>query len=359
MKRKIMLPIAALAFCGTIIITTSCQKEENKETIITASEKNQQSAEDQAVEKRILAFKESTQNPTKDVTEIPVDEALWNIEAALNYTYCMGAGAAVDPEVEETQIQFSLNENELLNFTDVANEYLNLAAANELKQSDLEAEGKEFKLVNLTDITTPEEFSEGKVIFKVTTIDGIMPEEGGSNRLNEYTFGESDNWYYGEGLGKYPSGYEGWDAARLFTNVINYGSPAFDPTSIPAKKGFYTSTESVPIDYYSIQFNYRNPDDDSLDNIHDFLIFCKNINYNNGSQPLDIVLRYNDYDEMNFYYQGLLSIKNDLDEQFYSSGKEFKCIKIIYRNIKDYNKYQKIWHEPTYWYGIYHQGSHN
>ena len=354
---------ASIILAGAFIIAFSCTKENeisktSKENNITGQEI---SAADKQTQQKILDFKERVKSNEKDGGEISAGEALWCIEAALNYTFCMDAGPAVDPETDTNTIQFTLNDNGQIEFTDVAIAYITVAGNMANRQAQLEDEEREFKIVDVEDITTSAQLNAGTIVMKISAVTGVMSGDGnGSARGQLYTFGPDDNWYYGGGMGMYPSGYEGWDAARLFSNVMNYGEPMPDPLSLPAYPGYFTDVEIYEINHYKILSEYRNPGShgELLDNILDYLIFYRCAAHNGGEEP-DLVLWYAPYDQMNFYMQNIQDIKLQLDEDFGGMGKSFKCCKVIDESIEIDEFHDEIWHELEFSYGIHHEGAHH
>lgn len=353
----------SIIITGAFIIAFSCTKE-NKESLENKDNKtvnNEISAADKQTQQKILDFKKRVKNNEKAGGEISAGEALWCIEAALNYTFCMDAGPAVDPETDTNSIQFTLNDNGQVEFSDVAIAYITLAGNMANRQAQLENNEREFKIVDVEDITTPGQLNSGIIVMKISAVTGVMSGDGnGSARGQLYTFGPDDNWYYGEGLGKYPSGYEGWDAARLFSNVMNYGEPMPDPLSLPADPGYFTDVESYEINHYKILSDYRNPGPhgELLDNILDYLIFYRNAAHNGGEEP-DLVLRYAPYNQMNFYMQNIQDIKLQLDEDFGGMGKTFKYCKVHDEKVIIQPYRDEIYHELEFRYGIHHEGGHH
>ncbi len=358
MKRIIKLSIIA---AGAFFIAFSCTKEnklseENQENNIVGKEI---SAADKQTQQKILDFKKRVKNNEKAGGEISAGEALWCIEAALNYTFCMDAGPAVDPETDTSSIQFTLNDNDQVEFSDVAIAYITLASNMANRQAQLEDNEREFKIVDVEDITTPGQLNSGIIAMKISAVTGVMSGDGnGSARGQLYTFGEDDNWYYGGGLGMYPTGYEGWDAARLFSNVMNYGEPMPDPI-LPVPSGYFTNVEIHTITDSDILANYQNPGPhgQTLDNILDYLVFYRCAANNGGEEP-DQILWYDPYDQMNFYMQNLQTIKISLDHDFGPMGKTFKCCEVKGKEYKNpiNEDLLEIWHELRFHYGVFHEG---
>ncbi len=353
----------SIIITGAFIIAFSCTKENEKslENKDNKTVNNEISAANKQTQQKILDFKKRVKNNEKAGGEISAGEALWCIEAALNYTFCMDAGPAVDPETDTSSIQFTLNDNDQVEFSDVAIAYITLASNMANRQAQLEDNEREFKIVDVKDITTPGQLNSGIIVMKISAVTGVMSGDGnGSARGQLYTFGPDDNWYYGEGLGKYPSGYEGWDAARLFSNVMNYGEPMPDPLSSQVPSGYYTDVETYTITDGMILQYYQNPGPhgQTLDNILDYLVFYRCAANNGGDEP-DKILWYDPYDQMNFYMQNLQTIKVSLDHDFGPMGKTFHSCKVHDRRYYDpmnNNQLSEIWHELNYCYGIFHEG---
>jgi uncharacterized lipoprotein YehR (DUF1307 family) len=97
------------------IIFTAC----NKDTSLT--EQNQIDP----TEQKILDFKEKMNSGDKSGETMAVEEAVWNIEAALNYTY-NDFDATELLSIDTVRIPITINDNGEINFSDVTAAYNNL-----------------------------------------------------------------------------------------------------------------------------------------------------------------------------------------------------------------------------------------
>ncbi len=86
------------------IIFTAC----NKDTSLTEVEKNID-----PTEQKILDFKAKMQNPNKSDETMSIEDAVWYIEAALNYSYCIvpqeEVGDGLEFDTSNDSISFSVN----------------------------------------------------------------------------------------------------------------------------------------------------------------------------------------------------------------------------------------------------------
>ncbi len=173
MKNKVIL----LLTFAVAIFFSSCEKDKSLTEAKTIKI--------DPTEQKILDFKEKMKNPKKSDETMSIEDAVWNIEAALNYTYCIvpkdkiGDGLAFDTET--SNLEFNVNvSNNTISLVDAINSY------NQMKDeiAVLLAEIKsEVKFIYLIDV----EFEEGKFIVRYTA--------KYSDGANKYLWDISDDWY--------------------------------------------------------------------------------------------------------------------------------------------------------------------
>jgi len=143
-----------LAIFFVAVVLFSCKKQEVEVGL----------TEDQKVEQRILDFKKNVENPSnlKSDETISVDDAVWLVEAALNYSYCI----TVEPEayenceiiIDSVEFDFLVNENliSLNNTVNIYNDFENyfIQYSNNLDFT--------FKKYNIADI----DVKENKIVCK-------------------------------------------------------------------------------------------------------------------------------------------------------------------------------------------------
>ena len=136
-KFLIIFIIAAVAF-------TSCQKEE----AVTESKTND------PVLERILDFKKDVENPNyKSGEYIDVEDAVWLVEAALNYSYCVFTEEKIESNVNTFVTNELINEANLTNgqisFYDVINLYLSIEEDMQPMLDEIENDVKFFHIVDV------------------------------------------------------------------------------------------------------------------------------------------------------------------------------------------------------------------
>ncbi len=117
------------------IVFTAC----NKDTSLTEVKNID------PTEQKILNFKEKMKIGDKSGETMTVEDAVWNIEAALNYTYCNSEISEVIG-VDSVFVTVDVTENGELNFNDVINAYdqLNLGLINVIGNNTMRLADVEF-----------------------------------------------------------------------------------------------------------------------------------------------------------------------------------------------------------------------
>ena len=174
-KFLIIFIIAAVAF-------TSCQKEE----AVTESKTND------PVLERILDFKKDVENPNfKSGTYIDVEDAVWLIEAALNYSYCIvteeQANAGTNVIVRDSLLYEIDIEDGQISYANVINAYLALETEMLLLLDNYTSSVKFFNFANV-------EFKDGGFkTYVITRYKEDLTKTGGIGGFYNITY----NWYWG------------------------------------------------------------------------------------------------------------------------------------------------------------------
>jgi hypothetical protein len=196
MKKIISISAFLLITC---ILFTACTKDEaiTEETILDPTEQ------------KILDFKAKLESPEKSNETMTVEEAVWNIEAALNYSYNdLNANAFISYNLIRIPIQ--LSDNGEIEFDEITSTYFELESLltgfigeNSLSLADIEF------------IENKNKSDEGEL--KMTTIvKGSIP--------NLQDFGSTDYWkaIWEEGkCGEYTGQEVGKDAATQLMYKAN------------------------------------------------------------------------------------------------------------------------------------------
>ena len=246
-KFLIIFIIAAVAF-------TSCQKEE----AITESKTND------PVLERILDFKKDVENPNyKSGEYIDVEDAVWLVEAALNYSYCVLEEETILENNQKDSISFdiNLNNNKLL-FNDVRNIYLQLNQYTE----QLNVDNKTY----LIDIFFKDNKIEARILFG---------EENMQKSTTWNGFTEPCHFMLADGL-----------IENAVNNHIIFTTPF----------GFFTDVETTVEKEPGMCSYLRNPESNDQNYCY-YYIFEEGSGYFDPNGTWSTILTV---EEMNFYYDG-------------------------------------------------------
>ena len=262
-KFSFMLFVVAIAF-------VSCQK---KEEVFETQTKD-------PVMERILDFKEDVENPNlKSGGEyIAIEDAVWLIEATLNYTYCLFDKETILENNQKDSISFDINlNNNLLLFNDVRNIYLQLNQHAE----QLNVDNKTY----LIDIFFEDNKIEVRILFGEENMQKSVPRPW-NGFTQEYNYTLADE-----------------EIEKAVNRTIRINTPY----------GYITDIET----HFNMGGNYFNPNSNDPN-------FCQYFMLKEGSGNID---QYGTWSqiltitEMNFYYSGifvvagLLKTDNDVPEE--------------------------------------------
>jgi len=257
---------------------------------------------------KILDFKEKMQNVKENGflksggEELEIEDAKWNIEATLNYTYGDASTKFPDYHNSTTTIEIPKTNNKIA-MDDVIEAYDNVKAILIEQQSQIESDNKQLILVDLN----LDEETETTATFIVISSFGTGSQSG----FND-DFGPNDYWSWGWGhveLGGYCDGpffgQDIWnDAATKISYKVNNLRIIPGPYTYISDPVFLEFTTLIP-DCVTLQDDFDewdycddpliNPNDDvPEDNIRDFIVFYTYNgwpNYNYCVPP----------DDMNYY----------------------------------------------------------
>jgi hypothetical protein len=287
------------------IIFTAC----NKDTSLT--EQNQIDP----TEQKILDFKEKMNIGDKSGETMTVEEAVWNIEAALNYTYNDFEGAELIT-IESVSIPVNVSESGEIEFSDVVEAY------NILENSMIGIVGE--NSMSMTDIEfIVNEEKSGETELEMTTI-----VKGGIPNL--YTFGSTDYWHAIWEVGKCGA-YSGQQVGKDAATQIEYKANLVRSAPV---NGYITDVAWSP--WYS---GFESP-------YNQYLFYA-------GGSGDNLINTCLEPAEMNYWLNQLKSLAND----YKPTGKEITG----YEAFGDgYNSVGGGWgtaHFARISYGIFHYGS--
>jgi len=217
MKRIFFRFVAIVILLSSVF--TSCKKEE----VLT---------ENQLIVKKIKDFIVEVKNPNtlKSTETMTVNDAVWNVEAALNYTHCYFTGN--EPVYLETYddsvvIELNITDSTVLK-SDVVAFYKNaenfvLQKFNNLNIND--------KMISLIDVY----FENNK--FKVYFMIDYVVQDNLKTTTTDDCYSLDKYWYWGLGLGDAAGNCIGMDAGKVIWNHIKLEFAKMQ------MGGFFTSVE--------------------------------------------------------------------------------------------------------------------
>jgi hypothetical protein len=326
--KKIFLTLTLISAIGMLLFFGCSKESEQKDT--EQQKVFQPSEQDLLIEGKILAFKQKLdyvrENPNLKSGEedMPVEEAVWNIEALVNYTYA-DASADFNTIVNDSvSITINLVDGKVA-ISDLTAAYDQIVDSLTEKYNQIQSEDKQLMIADISLI----ESNGTSAVFTVNS--GIS--EGNSNPGG--WFGPTDYWFYGNLLGKCDIYYgqgDGSDAAEQLQRKVNIRK------SLPIGHRYFIDIKNVFCEALEDQIIYEpntpnviececcnltNPNDPvPWNNINDKLLF-----FNHG-----YALGINNFhdcippDEMNFYLAGLEEVIYNIGYDCFSqqlSGKIF------------------------------------
>ena len=180
MNKKVSFIAVFILLAGMLF--TACEKDQ-------VAEDTQNQVEDPVLE-RILDFKADVENPLKSGGEdyISVEDAVWIVEAALNYSYCMITEEQAEAEANKQitdSLFFDINvESGQVLYQDAISAYLNFETKMQNIINALDYEVKFFTIANV-------EFENGNL--KTTVL--IRYKEPETKFINYCDI--TDDWYWG------------------------------------------------------------------------------------------------------------------------------------------------------------------
>jgi len=261
-----------------LALLTGCKKTSNQ-IAITSEITTTSTLADSQVEAKIKNFILKIKSGDKEMTTMSVEETIWNIEAALNYSLCKPYISQDNLMIDSLIINLP-TDNGLIGSTDIQGAYqscLNkmngMVISSPYAKSHFAAADLSLKNTELTSVTL-------KLIV-------VLAENGENPGKSLLGFGSSDNWEWGFDMGKCSVPHGTSDAAKQIQSRIN-NNQVF-------QQGTYFT--DVEIKYNVDAFSYSIPADYNYDNIDDNLMFSNYTAWPNFHECIP-------YTEMNFYLNG-------------------------------------------------------
>jgi len=346
--RKFKYIILSLGLVVFMLI--SCNKEVQD---VHDSEKNVSwTQEDLEIQNRILDFQNKIKNNSfKNGEQLSLDDAIWNLEALINYNYSNPDSSFVNLTVDTTfEFNMPLN-NGMVNYETVAEAAF---AMEEHIVGYLNAMPNSVKFLIAADVSIKDNgFKDGTKT--ITIVSGY-----GSEYIDNpgcYTpFGADDYWKYGLGyinMGGYCDGSnQGQSTNSDAAEEIQYKINNPNCQSI-WQNAFYTDIVTSADNYwefggdyiYYITSEYSNPNDDIPGDGYLYYLTLYVGNYYDCLSP----------EEMNFYLQGNLDIiESERQKIILDTGLNYK---FMYTDLKGMYYYGPTIISASTTFGVIHYSS--
>jgi hypothetical protein len=348
--KKLILTLAIISVTGILIFSGCTKDTEQKDT---RQQVFQPSEQDLAIEGKILDFKQkldyARENPNLKSGEddMTVEEAVWNIEALVNYTYADASAEYENLVSKSFNITVGLTNGNIA-FVEAGETYEKVVDSLSVKFNQITSENK---ILIVADISVIE--SDGETV--TFGVDPGIGTDGPPGWMND--FGPTDYWFYGQLDGKcdqYIGQGEGSDAAEQIQFKVNMRR------SLPVGHSYFTDIKNVycnPLEEVIVFENnvyceccdLVNPNDPNpWDNINDMLLFF-NYGYPGVNNFHDCISP----NEMNFYLDGLEEIVYDISYDCFNqqlNGKIFSRCDMNWEFAYGYPNYW-IFHKVNIEYG--------
>lgn len=253
MKKQIAILSIIVLFTGSLL-TYSCKKESNVSD--KSNNKTVRSLKDQQLENKILSFKSkidqirSTPSLKTGNDPMPLDSAIWYIEATSNYTYGDAGSKLESFVVDSSFIEVPMSNGEIL-WSDVQVAYDQVIDSLSAHNDEISASEKQLIVADIS----LKEVGDNNAILEVTSGFGTDDQDCGLGLTN------STSWYWGWEQGRCDgSGLGvGCDAGDKITQLAKY------EISVPiGSSGIYTDVYTVyDIDAFMVPTS-QNPYGDYL-----------------------------------------------------------------------------------------------
>ncbi len=320
-----------ILLAGFAFLFSACDKQSN-----TEMENSFDLNKDQQLAKKITTFLSKIENPNKSGETLTVDDAVWNTEAGLNFSYGDAGSAIHKTTVDSCFVEIPV-ENDQVELTDLAGAY------DAIEEAVLEFyNNADASFIIAMDVKVAENLNKSSTVtLKTTTTVSSGPVYPGS------PFEEWDYWMYGKGLGYC---YDQGDSANVESDsdaAEEIELKVHQRKAVPAGKYYYTNVETKELHAE----DYPNPDDDELDNHYDYLLF------NNVTWLPNCEMCLNPT-KMNFYLNGtetvIYNTENDNPPGERPDGKNFISLDLIGDHLT-INYETQFLHRGTVKYGDLNQ----
>jgi len=260
----------------------SCQDETRENMQDSSKLVELHKSNDKDVENAILSFNAALQSKNENESVYQVEDAVWLLEAGLNYNYCSNMNVYKQRLTDSLMLNLEKNAGGLIDFADVQVAYDEMVSHMSAAYHSI---ADEEKMPIVADIELIEHDADN-VVLKLKAVFGYELANTAKN-LND--FGSTDWWMWAFDEGKC-NGYTGTgDAAQQINGKLNY--ELIQPVGT-----YFTDVDTANVWDPTL---FPNPDDDTQhDGYYDYLLF-----YSNSHSCMSP-------DEMNFHWDGTRTVMN-------------------------------------------------
>lgn len=282
-KKSKYIAIVVLMTAGMVFYLEACKKDAVTPIInntILTDDYPEYTEEAKIIVGKIKKFKSQLidkENVIRSGLEVPVDSAIWNVEALLNAEYASPDRKYLETVKQDLEIYVNVNNNNTVSFGDVADFYDEMkAAVRQVYSGDGINEDKSLMAIAIdqyeregSSVKVNVHVVSGRIDNK-TVVGGYMP------------FGPGDCWYYGEYGGSCDDPTVFCDAAEIIEDSINYN---YGGLTVPT-----SGYRVLCVNFYRTALN----GDEYFDDLGLPFLYFYSVNNN---PPY-----YLDYDLLNYYY---------------------------------------------------------
>jgi len=317
------------------LLFTSCSKQDEQQM------QNQLSDSDIKVEQKITAFLNKIKNPTKNNETIPIDQAIWNIEAGLNYSYGQAGIGLNEIITDSVFVEIPVSSDQEITTINIAEAYSELEENLQNINSGIEGE---HNVVSINVIATENNNKSDSVNIKayITFNRTLIGYPFSFNEWDYWSFWQGNGYCDGPNVNK-PSDS---DAAEEIQKRIHMRK------AVPSGNYYYLEPQTVY--FYAIDHPNIN-DATPHDNYYDYYFFC---NWNGLPNYHDCLSP----EELNFYLNSgemmMYNTSNDTPSGLRPENKTFISCDIwpdylVGTSVTN----DDIMHNGKVEYGILHQSS--
>ncbi|MCD4683120.1 MAG: hypothetical protein K8R86_07535 [Bacteroidales bacterium] len=321
-KIKLISGVTVSAIIVSVLIFSSCSKQELAEQPVTVKKEVKMSEEDIAVYNKILSFKKKVdyikENPHyKSGETMSVDSAKWYLDASFNLTYAFTMDTFINFNTETFTISINKAEG-MVNLDDVSAAFYELKDKTLIIYNATEGEEKELYVSHLDIVSN----ASDELIMETTATIGSKTNEEPPPFSQWGPFEEGDDWMYGEKLGDCTTGGGIWwglkDAATEMEDATNTYRYKYIQDEGSGWSAFYTEPSAVAVvtvfDDQIVAELLLNPNDDEIDNYRDYLLLYQEKDISIGL----IVETCIPWEDMNFYYHGTHKVIYEIIQENYN-----------------------------------------